>query len=404
MVGGFFSAAGGTSGRGNIARYTPSTGVWSSVGPGFAFGSSVVWTIGALGPTGSPAALDLAVGGQFTSAGGVSSTFNLARFVNASQTFASLGNGAFSDVRCFANLPDGRLVVGGQFGRVNNGSIIANAIALLDPQSNTWTTTGQGVSGSVASVLALLVLPEGDVLVGGRFTTAGGVAGRNGIARYRPSSGTWSSLGSGVSNATGNAGVRALALLGSRVIIGGVFTNAGGVQVNGLATYDLQTDTWGSIGGVSEGGVSALAVLPDGSLIAGGFFQSVGGTPASNIARWDGASWHAMGAGVNDEVNALAVTPSGELTVGGFFTSAGGFAVNRLAMWAVPPGCSACDDIDFNNNDVFPEEQDVIDFFNVLAGGECPPCNDIDFNNNGVFPEEQDVIDFFNVLAGGVCP
>jgi hypothetical protein len=63
-----------------------------------------------------------------------------------------------------------------------------------------------------------------------------------------------------------------------------------------------------------------------------------------------------------------------------------------------------CDDIDFNNNDVFPEEQDVIDFFNVLAGGECPACNDIDFNNNSVFPEEQDVIDFFNVLAGGTCP
>ncbi|HLP84817.1 MAG TPA: C-type lectin domain-containing protein [Phycisphaerales bacterium] len=31
-------------------------------------------------------------------------------------------------------------------------------------------------------------------------------------------------------------------------------------------------------------------------------------------------------------------------------------------------------------------------------------CDDIDFNNNGVFPEDQDVIDFFTVLAGGDCP
>ncbi|HLP85697.1 MAG TPA: hypothetical protein VK157_15210 [Phycisphaerales bacterium] len=62
-----------------------------------------------------------------------------------------------------------------------------------------------------------------------------------------------------------------------------------------------------------------------------------------------------------------------------------------------------CDDIDFNNNGVFPEDQDVVDFFDVLAGGSCPACNDIDFNNNGVFPEDQDVIDFFNVLAGGEC-
>jgi hypothetical protein len=63
-----------------------------------------------------------------------------------------------------------------------------------------------------------------------------------------------------------------------------------------------------------------------------------------------------------------------------------------------------CDDIDFNNNEVFPEDQDVTDFFSVLAGAECAACNDIDFNNNGVFPEDQDVIDFFNVLAGGDCP
>ncbi len=68
-----------------------------------------------------------------------------------------------------------------------------------------------------------------------------------------------------------------------------------------------------------------------------------------------------------------------------------------------------CDSIDFNRNEVFPEEQDVIDFFLVLAGGECPytppsgEACDIDFNNNQVFPEEQDVIDFFNVLAGETC-
>ncbi len=62
-----------------------------------------------------------------------------------------------------------------------------------------------------------------------------------------------------------------------------------------------------------------------------------------------------------------------------------------------------CDSIDFNNNTVFPEDQDVVDFFSVLAGAPCPACNDIDFNNNGVFPEDQDVIDFLNVLAGGSC-
>ncbi|HLP83303.1 MAG TPA: hypothetical protein VK157_03050 [Phycisphaerales bacterium] len=89
------------------------------------------------------------------------------------------------------------------------------------------------------------------------------------------------------------------------------------------------------------------------------------------------------------------------IALGGFQGSTGpiNFTVN------VAPSVG-CDSIDFNNNTVFPEDQDVIDFFSVLAGGECSAgntCNDIDFNNNTVFPEDQDVIDFFNVLAGGEC-
>jgi hypothetical protein len=70
--------------------------------------------------------------------------------------------------------------------------------------------------------------------------------------------------------------------------------------------------------------------------------------------------------------------------------------------------CNGCvpptnNDIDFNNNGVFPEDQDVIDFFDVIAGGECPVCDDIDINNNGVFPEDADVVCFFTLLAGGTC-
>jgi hypothetical protein len=79
-------------------------------------------------------------------------------------------------------------------------------------------------------------------------------------------------------------------------------------------------------------------------------------------------------------------------------------AMSNLVELARSTSC--CDSIDFNQNTVFPEDQDVIDFFNVLAGGECSAgntCSDIDFNNNTVFPEDADVIDFFTVLAGGEC-
>ncbi len=64
-----------------------------------------------------------------------------------------------------------------------------------------------------------------------------------------------------------------------------------------------------------------------------------------------------------------------------------------------------CGPIDFNGNSVFPEDADVIDFFNVLAGAPCPTgnCYSIDFNGNNVFPEDADIIAFFRVLAGGSC-
>jgi hypothetical protein len=65
-----------------------------------------------------------------------------------------------------------------------------------------------------------------------------------------------------------------------------------------------------------------------------------------------------------------------------------------------------CDGIDFNNDGLFPDDNDLITFLVVLAGGECPDgnfCNDIDFNNDELFPDDSDLIAFLRVLAGGEC-
>lgn len=105
---------------------------------------------------------------------------------------------------------------------------------------------------------------------------------------------------------------------------------------------------------------------------------------------------------------------NGYLTDAVHFNQAGGQYVGNLIYDALESSgrsvTAACNDIDFNNDGVFPADQDLIDFFNVMAGGECrgsglgaPGCDSIDFNRNGVYPEEQDIIDFFNVLAGAAC-
>ncbi|HLP82776.1 MAG TPA: hypothetical protein VK157_00365 [Phycisphaerales bacterium] len=130
---------------------------------------------------------------------------------------------------------------------------------------------------------------------------------------------------------------------------------------------------------------------------------------------------------LNGAILNVSLAPDFVPTVGDEYTIINTFVLNPAQgtfgtiNYDVPPGVTfdvsygaglvrltvvttLCDTIDFNQNGVFPEDQDVVDFFDVLAGGSCSLCNDIDFNNNGVFPEDQDVVDFFNVLAGGTCP
>jgi hypothetical protein len=82
---------------------------------------------------------------------------------------------------------------------------------------------------------------------------------------------------------------------------------------------------------------------------------------------------------------------------GGVFTLNGGF-------WQ-GVGPVGCDSIDFNGDGVFPDLNDIIDFFFVFGGGPCPTvtCNDLDFNNDGVTPDLQDLIKFLDVYGGGEC-
>ncbi|MFO0832680.1 MAG: hypothetical protein U0637_12665 [Phycisphaerales bacterium] len=65
-----------------------------------------------------------------------------------------------------------------------------------------------------------------------------------------------------------------------------------------------------------------------------------------------------------------------------------------------------CNDIDFNNDDLFPDTADIDDLLSVFSGGPCRPpylCDTIDFNNDGLFPDTQDIDSFLSVFSGGPC-
>jgi trimeric autotransporter adhesin len=244
--------------------------------------------------------------------------------------WSALGAGANQYVDALAVLPNGDLVVGGTF--TSAGGVPAACIARWDGQS--WLPLGAGVSGSSGpptstAVHCLLVLPNGDLIVGGNFNQAGGVPAAA-VARWDGNA--WSSLGS-----TAVGMVRALARLANGdLVVGGSWVMFGSNPQH-LARWD--GTTWHPLGiGVNTYEVKALATLPNGDLVAGGNFWTAGGMPANYIARWNGSTWSQLGSGLGGGVfgtwvNTLCTLPNGDLIVGGNFTTAGGLPANRIARW-----------------------------------------------------------------------
>lgn len=201
-----------------------------------------------------------------------------------------------------------------------NGDLIAagNTIPALQRwDGSAWSSIGYPVAWG--NPLALVLDANGDLLVGS------GIAG---VGRWNGT--TWSILGSG---ATGVSGVVALARLpNGDIVAGGTFTSLGGVSASNLARWD--GTSWAPLGAGVNSGVQALAVLPNGDLVVGGDFTQAGGAPANRLARWDGTSWSALGSGVDNTVRAFGTLAGGQLAIGGNFAMAGGVACQRLARYA----------------------------------------------------------------------
>ncbi|RKY18196.1 MAG: hypothetical protein DRQ55_13990 [Planctomycetota bacterium] len=124
---------------------------------------------------------------------------------------------------------------------------------------------------------------------------------------------------------------------GPVLFVGGRFETAGGLPMSNLARWD--GSGWSNPGGTNND-VYALAVHNDGSgekLYAGGLFSTVGGISASRLARYDGATWEEVDGGVNGNVYELHRFFDGAdlLAIGGEFTLADGAPANRAALlWA----------------------------------------------------------------------
>lgn len=140
-----------------------------------------------------------------------------------------------------------------------------------------------------------------------------------------------------------------------------------------------------------------------------GTFDGIAGTTLGDVLLTvdEGLSWQLIAESVPLAPGSATITvPS---TVQGTSNSArvqvrpiGSLFFNVSAGFGLLPPCNS---IDFNRDGLFPSDADLIDYLNVLAGGECSTqaCDDLDFNRDGLFPDDSDLIAFLRVLAGGSC-
>lgn len=198
-------------------------------------------------------------------------------------------------------------------------------------------STGEGVNGEVS---AIVVQPDGKIVIGGKFASVNGVPRAN-IARLNPD-GTLDRTFADTIEAGVNGQVFALAIQpNGGIVAGGLFTQAGRTEVMNLVRYNADGTVDQEFGGATTGEagtngvVLALAVQPDGKIVVGGDFNAIFGQPRQSLARLNADSTLD---GPVVQQNTLegairAIAPEGEASIaGGSFVQSGQNARNLMKI------------------------------------------------------------------------
>lgn len=283
VVGGYISSAGSVRSA-RVAKFTPSSSAWADLNPG-STGPGANTLIRALEFTSGG---DLILGGLFTNAGDASpAASNIARFsASGGGAWSAFDSGVNNWVNAVCSLPTGDVIVGGEF--TTAGGTTVNRLARLNPATGQFSAFGTGVAAANTDIRVVVPLPGGgggDFIVAGRFSNIAGVAASN-IARYTASTNAFTALGSGAGGVAGD--VNAVLMLPSGdLIVGGTFSSAGGTPAARIAQFDVSAGTWSALeSGITGTEVKALALASNGDLFVAGDFTAAGGMAMRSFARY----------------------------------------------------------------------------------------------------------------------
>ena len=258
----------------------------------------------------------------YAALGDVDLPFDAGAIVNA--------NSGISQVNAVVVQPDGKILIGGYFTSVNgtNRDLITrlNADGSLDLSFNTPVQS----NANFGSVSTIALQTDGKILVGGHFLSGTDVKNTVRLNSNGSLDGTFNTM------ETGGSFVDAIVIQSDgKILVGGQLGNYDGVSGRGIVRLNSNgsLDTPLGLNSNLQNSVFSIALQADGKIIAGGNFFVIGSTPQQkNIARLnpDGTLDNVFGTGADNDVYAVAVQPDGKILIGGSFANFNGTPKNQI--------------------------------------------------------------------------
>jgi uncharacterized delta-60 repeat protein len=245
--------------------------------------------------------------------------------------FINQATGTNGSVLSLVEQSDGKLLIGGNFTEVNGQQM--NRIARLHADGTLDETfdPGTGVNGTLRHAM---LQEDGKILLAGAFDTFNGVPIK-GFARLNPDG----SLDETFDIGPGSDGIGLAVLVqpDGKILLGGAFSEFNGEPVGVITRLNPDgsfDESFNHPGGGNET-VHAMALQPDGRIVIGGAFTELGGQQINRIARLmpDGSldSSFDAGSGADYTVMSLDISANGQILVGGLFDSFNGHPVYGVA-------------------------------------------------------------------------
>lgn len=253
---------------------------------------------------------------------------NIARLnVDGTRDTSFDNTGANAQVYDLALQSNGNFIAAGQFGSYDN--VTRRRITRGLPNGTVDMTFNTG-SGSNGTVTETKVLANGKIMIAGSFTLYNGAV-RNRIAKLN-SDGTLDLTFN--SSLLIDQSVEALEIQpDGKILIGGYFTTVGSSSRNLLARLnaDASLDTSFSVGtGFSPNRVTDIALQADGKIIVVGFFTTYNGVTCNRIVRLNSngsrdTSFN-VGTAADSYISSVAIQSDGKIILAGTFSNFNGVA------------------------------------------------------------------------------